>query len=75
MVAMLIDDLTKGSITEGRQNTARVSRTHRIVRPVLRITFHGTLHGNTTVENDVDERAELWRTSAIEARAEYSPRE
>jgi carbohydrate-selective porin OprB len=39
-----IDDFTKGGVAEGGRNTARVNRTHRIVRPVLRITFDSTLH-------------------------------
>jgi len=54
-----IDNFTKGGIAEGGQNTARANRTHRVVRPVLLIKFDGTLHGNTMVENDVDESRDV----------------
>jgi hypothetical protein len=54
-----VDDFTKGGVAEGGRNAARVNSTHRVVRPVLRITFDGTLHGNTTVENDVDKRRDV----------------
>ena len=50
-----IDDFAQRSVRESLGDSAGVDSTHSIIRPIVRIALHGTLHGNTTVEYDVHE--------------------
>ena len=52
----VVDDLTESGVIESLGDTARIDSTHSVVRPVLRVTFNGTLHRDTTVEDEIDKR-------------------
>ena len=49
-------DFTESGVVEGSGDSTGVDSTHSVVGPVLFITLNSALHGNTTVEDDVDER-------------------
>jgi hypothetical protein len=49
------DNLTKSGVSERFSDPRRVDGDHTVGRTVLRVTLDSTLHGDTSVEDDVDE--------------------
>lgn len=50
-----IHDFTKSGVTEGGRDTARVDCAHGVVQTILGVMLYSTLHGDTTVKDDIDE--------------------
>jgi hypothetical protein len=50
-----LNDLTKSSVSEALADPRGVDSDHGVGRAVLVITLDGALHGDSTVEDDVDE--------------------
>ena len=50
----IVDNLTQCSVVERLRHAARVHRAHSVIRAVLGVALYGTLHSDTTVEDDVD---------------------
>ena len=51
-------DFTESGVVEGSGDSTGVDSTHGVVGAILRVTLDGTLHGDTTVEDDIDERGD-----------------
>ena len=54
----IVDNLTQCSVVERLRDAARVDSTHGVVGAILSVTLDSTLHGDTTVEDDVDQRGD-----------------
>jgi hypothetical protein len=69
-----LDNFTKSRFVESLGYAAGVDSTHRVVGSIVGVALDSTLHGNATIEHNVNEGRDR-ETSAMEARAEYSPSE
>ncbi len=48
------NSLAESSFVEGLADVARVNDTHSIVRPVWQVALNSALHGDATVEDDIN---------------------